>query len=409
MGYQQGLSGLAGASSDLDVIGNNIANANTVGFKQGQAQFADVYANSMATALNNQIGIGTRLAEVQQQFSQGTITTTNQALNVAINGNGFYQLSDNGTMVYSRNGVFHLDETGKIVNSAGLQLMGFAADSNGIINSASTVPLSVPTANIAPVATKGVTLAFNLNSQDSVIGKPFDPNDSTTYNTSTSIDTFDSLGGTQKVSVYFIKTATGSWDAYAGYGDPVTVVPPAAAGGKIGTVTFDSSGNMTGTGKFNFSIPNGADGGATNQAMTVDFSGTTQYGAKSGVTAANQDGNTTGELTGFTVGPDGVLMGNYSNMDTKPLGQIALANFANQNGLQNLGGNVYAQTAASGAPQVSVPGATNHGTLQGGAVENSNVDLTAELVNLITAQRNYQANAQTIKTQQTVDQTLINL
>ena len=143
--------------------------------------------------------------------------------------------------------------------------------------------------------------------------------------------------------------------------------------------------------------------------MTVDFSGTTQYGAKSGVTAANQDGNTTGELTGFTVGPDGVLMGNYSNMDTKPLGQIALANFANQNGLQNLGGNVYAQTAASGAPQVSVPGATNHGTLQGGAVENSNVDLTAELVNLITAQRNYQANAQTIKTQQTVDQTLINL
>ena len=128
MGYQQGLSGLAGASSDLDVIGNNIANANTVGFKQGQAQFADVYANSMATALNNQIGIGTRLAEVQQQFSQGTITTTNQALNVAINGNGFYQLSDNGTMVYSRNGVFHLDETGKIVNSAGLQLMGFAAD-----------------------------------------------------------------------------------------------------------------------------------------------------------------------------------------------------------------------------------------------------------------------------------------
>ncbi|WP_250532605.1 flagellar hook protein FlgE [Caballeronia sp. AZ10_KS36] len=405
MSYQQALSGLGAASSDLDVIGNNIANSNTVGFKQGAAQFADMYASSMATAVSNQIGIGTRLAEVQQQFSQGTITTTNQALDVAINGNGFYQLSNNGATVYSRNGVFHLDDSGKIVNSAGLQLMGYAADSGGVVSSASTVPLTVPTANIAPTATKTITAAFNLNSQDTDhAASSFDPTNGNTYNASTSVDVYDTLGGTQKVSVYFTKTGTGSWEAFAGYGDPVSQKTD------LGAVTFDSSGNLTSGSKFTFTIPNGADpSGATTQSLTLDLSGTTQYGAKSGLTNLHQDGNSTGELTGFTVGTDGMLTGNYSNGETKALGQIAVANFNNQNGLQNLGGNVYAQTAASGAPQVGAPGSTNHGTLQGGAVENSNVDLTSELVNLITAQRNYQANAQTIKTQQTVDQTLINL
>ncbi|KAK48438.1 flagellar hook protein FlgE [Caballeronia jiangsuensis] len=405
MSYQQALSGLGAASSDLDVIGNNIANANTVGFKQGAAQFADMYANSMATAVSNQIGIGTRLAEVQQQFSQGTITTTNQALDVAINGNGFYQLSNNGSVVYSRNGVFHLDNTGNIVNSSGLQLMGYAADSGGVVNSASTVPLTVPTANIAPTATKKITAAFNLNSQDDVkAAADFDPTNGNTYNASTSVDAYDSVGGTQKVSVYFTKSGTNSWEAFAGYGDPVSQKTD------LGPVTFDSSGNLTSDKTFSFTIPDGASAtsGAT-QTLTLDLSGTTQYGAKSGLTNLHQDGNSTGELTGFTVGSDGMLTGNYSNGETKALGQIAIANFNNQNGLQNLGGNVYAQTAASGAAQVSVPGSTNHGTLQGGAVENSNVDLTSELVNLITAQRNYQANAQTIKTQQTVDQTLINL
>jgi len=405
MSYQQALSGLGAASSDLDVIGNNIANANTVGFKQGAAQFADMYASSMATAVSNQIGIGTRLAEVQQQFSQGTITTTNQALDVAINGNGFYQLSNKGSIVYSRNGVFHLDNNGNIVNSSGLQLMGYAADSGGVVNSASTVPLTVPTANIAPTATKTITAAFNLNSQDDVkAAADFDPTNGNTYNASTSVDAYDSLGGTQKVSVYFTKSSTNTWEAFAGYGDPVTQKTD------LGPVTFDASGNMTSGKTFTFTIPNGADPtpGAT-QTLTLDLSGTTQYGAKSGLTNLHQDGNSTGELTGFTVGTDGMLTGNYSNGETKALGQIAIANFNNQNGLQNLGGNVYAQTAASGAAQVSVPGSTNHGTLQGGAVENSNVDLTSELVNLITAQRNYQANAQTIKTQQTVDQTLINL
>ncbi|MBU9310598.1 flagellar hook protein FlgE [Burkholderia multivorans] len=413
MGYQQGLSGLAGASNALDVIGNNIANANTVGFKSSTAQFSDMYANSIATSVNTQIGIGTALASVQQQFGQGTINTTNSSLDVAINGNGFFQMSNNGTITYTRDGTFQRDKNGYIVNSQGLNLMGYAADKNGVINTAQTVPLQAPTTNIAPTATTKITGQFNLNSQDTVPTKtPFDATDTTTYNYSTSIQVYDSLGGSQAVNMYFVKTAAGTWEAYAGVQGGTTK--------DLGTIQFDSSGAISSTttgspatptaalGQFQFTVPN-TDGSATPQTLTLDLTGTTQYGGKDGVNNLAQDGYASGTLTTFTIGTDGKLTGNYSNGQTAVLGQIALANFNNPNGLVNIGGNQYAETAASGVPQISVPGSTNHGTLQGSALENSNVDLTSQLVNLITAQRNYQANAQTIKTQQTVDQTLINL
>lgn len=413
MGYQQGLSGLAGASNALDVIGNNIANANTVGFKSSTAQFSDMYANSIATSVNTQIGIGTALASVQQQFGQGTINTTNSSLDVAINGNGFFQMSNNGTITYTRDGTFQRDKNGYIVNSQGLNLMGYAADKNGVINTAQTVPLQAPTTNIAPTATTKITGQFNLNSQDTVPTKtPFDATDTTTYNYSTSIQVYDSLGGSQAVNIYFVKSAAGTWEAYAGVQGGTT--------NDLGTIQFDSSGAISGTttgspatptaalGQFQFTVPN-TDGSATPQTLTLDLTGTTQYGGKDGVNNLAQDGYASGTLTTFTIGTDGKLTGNYSNGQTAVLGQIALANFNNPNGLVNIGGNQYAETAASGVPQIAVPGSTNHGTLQGSALENSNVDLTSQLVNLITAQRNYQANAQTIKTQQTVDQTLINL
>ncbi|MDB5835824.1 MAG: flgE [Caballeronia sp.] len=419
MGYQQGLSGLSGASNDLDVIGNNIANANTVGFKGGQAQFADMYANSVATAVNNQIGIGSQMSEVQQQFGQGTITTTSQALDVAINGNGFFQMSSNGANVYSRNGVFNLAANGTIVNAAGQTLMGYAANAQGVINSSSTVPLVVPNSNLPPAATKNVSFAFNLNSQTAVPTQtPFDPTNANTYSATSQINVNDSLGGTHAVNVFFVKQSTGSWEAYATTGTGNTPVTGTSTGvaGDLGKVSFDQSGNLiptppaTAITPFSFSIPDAASNTAgAVQTMSMSFAGTTQYGATTGLVSSNQDGYTSSELAGFSVGPDGTLTGTYTNGKTQALGQIALATFANQNGLQDLGGNNYQQTAASGLAQVSVPGSTNHGSLQGGAVENSNVDLTSSLVDLITAQRNYQANAQTIKTQQTVDQTLINL
>ncbi|WP_322082965.1 flagellar hook protein FlgE [Burkholderia sp. BCC1972] len=413
MGYQQGLSGLAGASNALDVIGNNIANANTVGFKSSTAQFSDMYANSVATSVNTQIGIGTSLGSVQQQFGQGTINTTNSSLDVAINGNGFFQMSNNGVTTYSRDGTFQRDKNGFIVDSQGRNLMGYAAGAGGVINTAQTVPLQAPTTNIAPTATTKITGQFNLNSQDTVPTKtPFSATDSTTYNYSTSIQVYDSLGGSQAVNMYFVKSAAGTWEAYAGVQGGTTT--------DLGTVTFDTSGAIksttTGTppaptasvGQFQFTVPN-TDGSATPQSLTLDLTGTTQYGGKDGVNNLAQNGFASGTLTTYSIGSDGKLTGNYSNGQTAVLGLIALANFNNPNGLVNLGGNQYAESSASGVPQVSAPGSTNHGTLQGSALENSNVDLTSQLVNLITAQRNYQANAQTIKTQQTVDQTLINL
>jgi flagellar hook protein FlgE len=412
MSYDTGLSGLAAATNDLDVIGNNIANANTVGFKQSTAQFADVYANSIATSVNNQIGIGTQLAAVQQDFSQGTINTTGQALNVAINGTGFFQMSNNGSLTYSRNGVFQLDKNGFITNAEGLDLMGYAANANGVINTASTVPLQVPTTNVAPTATSSITAQLNLNAQDTVIPTTtaFSAANSQTYSYSTSIQTYDSLGGSNQVNMYFVNNGGGSWSVYGG--------PSNGTINQLGTITFNQSGGLTtttptapvtspGAGQFSFSVPT-TDGSAA-ESLTLNLTGTTSYGSTDGVNNLAQNGYASGQLTNFSIGANGVITGNYSNGQTQSLGQIVLANFNNPNGLQDLGGNEYAATSASGVPQISAPGSTNHGTLTGGAVESSNVDLTTQLVDLITAQRNYQANAQTIKTQQTVDQTLINL
>ncbi|KVW41736.1 flagellar hook protein FlgE [Burkholderia ubonensis] len=412
MGYQQGLSGLSGASNALDVIGNNIANANTVGFKSSTAQFADMYANSVATSVNTQIGIGTRISSVQQSFGQGTINTTNNALDVAINGNGFFQMSNNGVVTYSRDGTFQRDKNGFIVDSQGRNLMGYNATAGGVINTAATVPLQAPTANLAPTATTRITGQFNLNSQDAVPATtPFSATDFTSYNYSTSIQVYDTLGGAQQVDMYFVKSATaGQWEAYAGVKGQTPT--------DLGTVAFNTSGQIASTtplapvtgstGQFKFTIP-ATGGSATPQPLTLDLTGTTQYGGKDGVNNLAQDGFASGTLTTFTIGADGKLTGNYSNGQTQTLGLIALANFNNPNGLTNLGGNQYAESSASGVPQISAPGSTNHGVLQGSALENSNVDLTAQLVNLITAQRNYQANAQTIKTQQAVDQAVINL
>jgi flagellar hook protein FlgE len=239
----------------------------------------------------------------------------------------------------------------------------------------------------------------------------FNQNSSSTYNYSTSTTVYDTLGGSQTVNMYFAKTAAGTWNVYAGVSTGTAIPVGHANFNSSGTLlgTTDASGTATATPfVFNFAVPT-TDGSATPQNLTLNIAGTTQFGGKDGVNSLQPDGYAAGTLTSFTIGADGTLTGNYSNQQTASLGQIVLANFANQNGLVNLGNNEFQQTSASGVAQISAPGSTNHGVLQGGAVENSNVDLTSELVDLITAQRNYQANAQTIKTQQTVDQTLINL
>jgi flagellar hook protein FlgE len=405
MGFQQGLSGLNAAAKNLDVIGNNVANSGTVGFKQSQAQFADVYANSLTGAGGSNVGIGTKVALVAQQFTQGNITATNNPLDMAINGGGFFRMDTNGEVTYQRNGQFQLDNMGYIVNPTGAKLTGYTANASGVLSTGAPAPLVIETADLAPQVTSEVNAVLNLDSRGGVTVGPFNKDDPTTFNSSTAVSVFDSLGNQHTLQTYYVKLDApnlGDWDVYAAL-DGVLVSPTV-----VGTLNFNTSGVLT-TGS-PITIPSQTlTSGAADLTFDIDFTGTTQFGASFSVNTLNQDGYTAGRLAGFNIGADGMVVGRYTNGQTAVLGQVVLANFANPNGLQPLGNNMWSETSASGNPLVGTPSSGSLGVLQSSAVEDSNVDLTAELVNLITAQRVYQANAQTIKAQDAVLQTAVNL
>lgn len=409
MSFQQGLSGLNAASKNLDVIGNNVANSGTVGFKQSQAQFADVYASSLNGSGSSQVGIGTKVSQVAQQFTQGNITSSNNPLDIAINGNGFFRLSNNGTVSYSRNGQFQLDKSGYIVNATGARLTGYTANSSGVLSTGAPAEININTADIPPQVTSTVNAVLNLDSSSAVpTGGAFDMTNPTTYNNATSVSIYDSLGNSHTLQTFYVKTAANTWNVYAADdGTAIGYVPPAAAV-PVGTLTFNSSGTLTGGSPVPIAVPV-TTGAGTPFTVNVDYTGTTQFGSTFSVNSLKQDGYTSGKLSGFSTGSDGTIVGRYTNGQSATLGQVVLASFTDPNGLQPLGDNAWAETAASGAALVGSPGSGPLGSLQSSATEDSNVDLTAELVNMITAQRNYQANAQTIKTQDQVMQTLVNL
>jgi flagellar hook protein FlgE len=506
MSFQQGLSGLNGAAKSLDVIGNNIANSNTVGFKGSQAQFADVYAASLNGAGAANAGIGAKVAAIAQQFTQGNIEASNNPMDIAINGAGFFRTVMGGTVQYTRNGQFSLDKDGSIVSSQGAQLTGYSVGGQGQILAGNVGPIKINTADLKPVATTRVDTQMQLDSGESVpVNKPFNATDPTTYNKQVPVEVFDTLGNSHVMSMFYVKTGSGTWDVYVGSDgvemaaqkvaatgqtdptvagartawqtasqavpqDPValasalqayaiaagqavataagtagaspatqTAITTAAgsAGGvvggtpddvdraiakavqvtpvPVGRLAFDTNGSLSSTLMpqtlpltVNLPIfpPTGAN---LTLPVTLNFTGTTQYGTTTSEKKTTQDGYTAGHLQRFTTGADGIILGQYSNGRSQPLGQIVLANFENPNGLQPLGNNAWAETSTSGSPIVGTPNTGSLGVLQSSAVENSNVDLTAELVNMITAQRVYQANAQTIKTQDSVLQTLVNL
>lgn len=427
MGFAQGVSGLNAAAGNLDVIGNNIANSGTIGFKSGSVQFSDVYAGS-------RVGLGTQVAGVSQNFTAGAVQTSSRALDVAItNGDGFFRLaSPGGEIAYSRNGQFDMDKNGYIVNAAGLRLTGYPVGANGKVGGGSPVALQMPTASMPPNATQGITAQFNLDSRSVLptppaVAPPFDSTDSTTYHYSNSVTVFDSLGNSHEVSTFFVKTAANKWDVYAtadGWpldtggvkvaDDGGTPPKPLSGGTAIGSVAFDTKGVLIppappADGKLKFAGLDFANGSAPMK-FDVDITGTTQFGNANDVKKLTQDGYNSGVLTSFAIGQNGIITGKYSNEQSNALGQIVLSSFVNPNGLQSKGDNVWAETSASGQPLTGTPGAgTKLGALTAGALESSNVDLTAELVNLIIAQRTYQANAQTVKTQDQVVQSLINM
>ncbi len=412
MSFQTGLSGLNAASRNLDVIGNNIANANTVGMKSSRAEFADLVASSIGVYGGGGSGIGVEVANISQQFTQGNISVTGNNLDVAINGDGFFQIElPSGNTAYTRDGAFKLDNTGQIVTNGNAKVLGITADpvTGTILAGGTTGPLMLPAGGEIPaqISTE-ITASLNLDAR-AAIPTGTAPGSLVpaleTYGTSLSV--YDAQGVDTPVSLYFTRTQSAtatptynSWDVYSSVdgGTPTS----------RGSVTFGATGEVLTSTLTPVAVPDSLHTGTFNVA--IDMSEITQFGSNFGVTKLTQDGQTSGKLTEVTIDANGTIQGKYSNGKTVAAGQLQLATFTNVQGLEAIGGNNWIKTTASGDPSsIGAPGSGNLGGLRAGALEESNVDLTAELVNMMTAQRAYQANAQTIKTQDQVMSTLVNL
>ena len=422
MAFQHGLSGLNASSKNLDVIGHNIANANTTGFKSSRAEFADLVASSMGAGGGANYGIGVEVAAVAQQFSQGNVTVTGNNLDVAINGNGFFKVQQaDGSAAYTRAGNFKLDKTGDLVTNGGAQVMGFRVDPATGLSTSEAQPLSFPTgAPIQAKQTESIKATLNLDARakdsagDATATPPVPATPRSTYGTS--INAYDTQGVATPVNLYFMKTANpNEWAVYNQLDDP-TAVPPVTAI-SLGTIAFDENGKIDpATATLTLTVSPTANPNAgtaapavANFPVDIDMSGATQFGSKFAVADLSQDGYASGDLTSINISNDGMVMASYSNGVTRSEAQVALANFRNPQGLLAVGGNNWVESFDSGPAVLGKPGDGNFGALRSGALEDSNVDLTAELVNMMTAQRAYQANAQTIKTQDQVMSTLVNL
>jgi len=417
MPFRAALSGINAAGEELRVIGNNVANASTVGFKKSRAEFADVYASTDGAA-STSVGAGVRLAGVSQQFGQGNIGFTNSKLDLAINGRGFFVLDEGGTRAYTRAGNFQVDRDGFLVNPDGSKLVVNGAGENGSITGA-VGPLQLDRSNITPQATGRVDVGLNLDSTEKRPPTiPFNPEIPSSFNSSTSLSVFDSLGGSHLATMYYVKgEQPGTWEMY-------TLIDGKDIHGGIASplahdvLGFDGSGQLSsinGT-----QVPPGVieypefDPGTGANPLQLNFnllsnSPITQFGTRFNVAELTQNGFTSGRLSGIDFDDTGVIRARYSNGQTRTLGQVTLADFANSQGLRPLGDTGWAESFASGVPLLGTPGAGSLGVLQSGALEGSNVDLTSELVNMITAQRNFQANAQVVTTADTVTQTVINI
>jgi flagellar hook protein FlgE len=409
MSFNTALSGLRAASQDLSVTGNNIANASTTGFKESRAEFGDVYANSILGTGARTPGSGVLVNQIAQQFGQGNINITNNSLDLAINGSGFFILNDQGSQTYTRAGAFGLDNQGYIVSSNNARLQGFAASPSGQILSGALSDLRIQTSDISPNATSEVDLRFNLDSGSSVPGTAvFDPTDPTSYNWSTAASVFDSLGNPHTLTTYYVKSAVvpvgggTNWTVHSSLDNSATT-------NTLGTLTFSTAGALTAPVPASLNDAWPAPGGAAAMSFGVNFSGSTQFGTDFTVNALSQDGYAPGRLAGVNIDDTGVVFARYTNGQALTLGQLALANFANPQGLAPVGNTSWVESFDSGQPVIGAPQSGSRGSVQAGALEDSNVDISSQLVNLILAQRNYQANAKTIETDNAVTQTIINL
>lgn len=452
MSFNIGLSGLYAANKQLDVTGNNIANVNTVGFKSSRAEFADVYAGSNRLGVGkNQVGNGVRLAAVSQQFGQGDVNNTGNVLDMGIQGQGYFVLSDNGSMTYTRAGAFQTNKDGYVVTSDGLNLRGYSTDANGKIVKGVLTDLRIDTSALAPKATFKIDQGINLNSSavdiplevevspgpPPVMGpnKPFDPTDQATYTKSFPTKIFDSQGNEHVMEQYYRKTDKNEWVMYT-LVDGRNPMDPSSTEPLKGTISFNPDGTVKAMATDNTTVPAGdwsvvdntftlkgwipaaknaagdwvANGSNGNtDGMQLSMRSTTSFNTETARMSQSQDGYATGILSNLSIDSTGVMFASFSNQQSRAIGQVAIASFANEQGLQQTGGTRWKETFASGIPGIDAPKTGTLGEIESNSLEASNVNLTQELVELIKAQSYYQANAKTISTESTIMQTIIQM
>ncbi len=407
MPFDIALTGLSAAQNDLEVISNNIANSETTGFKKSRAEFADIYASSEFGVSSNAIGQGVQLAGVSQQFTDGDINFTDNALDLAINGQGFFTLENGGARSYGRAGAFGVDSGGNLVDAFDNQLIGFQPDASGNITGA-LGPIVVSRADLAPQITSTIDIGANLDAGSVVPGAftvgPSGP-DPATYNHSTSLTVFDSLGGEHLSTLYFRRDSATDWETFT-FVDGVQVDGPEL-------LNFDASGNLLGlnggaatTATSAAFVPGGV---GTSTTFTIDYAQVSQFGSPFGVSSLAQNGFATGRLVSLDFAQDGTLFARYSNGQSGAFGQVALANFSNIQGLRPASNTLWTESFASGPPLIGAAGSTDLGLIQSGALEESNVDVTEELISMIQAQRFFQSNAQVIGAADELTQTIINI
>lgn len=404
MPFRIALSGLNAASAELRVVANNIANVSTTGFKKSRTEFADIYSVASLGNAGIAIGSGVSVAAVSQQFSQGNISFTDNGLDLAVSGQGFFRLSDQGSTVYTRSGAFSVNREGYIVNPQNARLTAYLADNNGNVTGA-LGDLQLNTSDISPQPTTSIAVGVNLDAT-APIPPAFNITDPTTYNNSTSLTVYDSLGTAHLSEIFYRKSAANTWETRL-FIDGTEVTPTTN-----GDLTFNPDGTLATPAGGQVAYNSFPILGANNLSLVLDYSASspsTQFGSKFGVNFLDQDGFTTGRLSGLDISDNGIVQARFTNGQSRTLGQVALANFANLEGLRQLGDTTWAESFESGVALIGQPGTASLGLIQSGALEDSNVDLTEQLVAMITAQRNFQANSQVISAADTVTQTIINI
>lgn len=416
------LSGLNAVSDQLGTISHNIANAGTTGFKSSRTNFGSVYSESQA--------LGVEVLGKTQSISQGgSVVATGRTLDLAIAGGGFFMTRHpgNGDVAYTRAGVFDTDNANYIVSAAGQRLQGYTANAEGQLQTGAVGDIQLRAGNLAAKASDELSFVANLDADAEIIVPPvpavdFDPEKVEHYNSSYTSKVFDSLGREHTVTQYFIKTKENTWDVRY-YADGAALGDPAGAADT--TLDFDTSGTLvvldppvTGdpavdpvTGKLVERGPETiifAPPGAAGVTIEIDYVGTTQYGSDFAVTSNRANGYTAGEQTGLAVERDGSIYATYSNGERMIQGQLVVASFVNEQGLDNKSGTLWAETQASGAALLGVPGVGQNGAISSASLENSNVDMSEQLVNLMEAQRNYQANTKVLSTDKEINQLLFN-